>query len=55
MIKNKSFIGGHSIILKGVTIGEGAVIATGSVVTRNIIAYDIWGGNPENFIKKVDM
>lgn len=55
VIKNKSFIGGHSIILKGVTIGEGAVIAAGSVVTRNIPAYEIWGGNPVNFIKKVDM
>lgn len=48
-----SFIGGHSIILKGVSIGEASIIGAGSVVTRDVPAYEIWGGNPAKFIKKV--
>lgn len=41
-----SFIGAYSIILKGVTIGENAVIGAGSVVTRDIPPNEIWAGNP---------
>jgi acetyltransferase-like isoleucine patch superfamily enzyme len=45
------WIGAHVVILKGVTIGEGAIIGAGSVVTKNIPAYQIWGGVPARFIK----
>lgn len=47
------FVGAHSLILKGVTVGEGSVIAAGSIVTRNIPPYEIWGGNPARFIRKL--
>lgn len=53
LIRKKSFIGGHSIILKGVTIGEGAVVAAGSVVSKDIPDYEVWGGNPARFLKKI--
>lgn len=52
-IKRKAFLGGHSIILKGVTIGEGAVIAAGSVVTKDVPSYEVWGGNPARFLKNI--
>lgn len=55
LIKKKAFLGGHSIILKGVTIGEGAVVAAGSVVSKDIPAYEVWGGNPACFLKKVTL
>jgi acetyltransferase-like isoleucine patch superfamily enzyme len=49
-IRQNSFIGAHSTILKGVTIGEGAIIGACSVVTRDIPSYEIWAGNPIRFI-----
>ena len=53
VIGSKVFIGGHCIILKGVTIGNGAVIGAGSVVSRNVPSNEIWAGNPAKFIRKV--
>ena len=53
-IGRRSFIGGHSIILKGVSIGEQAVVAAGSVVTKSVPANEIWGGNPAKFLKKIE-
>lgn len=54
VIKNNVWIGANSIILPGVTIGEGSVIAAGSVVTRNIPPMVVAGGNPAKVIKSVD-
>lgn len=45
------WIGRSSLIMPGVTIGNGAVVAAGSVVTKDIPAYAIVGGNPAQFIK----
>ena len=45
------WIGINSTILSGVTIGDGAVIAACSVVTKNIPPYAIVGGNPAKIIK----
>ncbi|KIA85426.1 hypothetical protein OA85_12770 [Flavobacterium sp. AED] len=46
-----SWIGAKCIILKGVTIGEGAIVGAGSVVTKNVDPYTIVAGNPAKFIK----
>ncbi|MGY3211149.1 acyltransferase [Mucilaginibacter sp. HD30] len=51
VIKDDVFIGMDSIILKGVTIGSGVVIAAGSVVSKDIPDNEVWGGNPAKFIK----
>jgi len=45
-IGNDVWIGYGAIILGGVTIGDGAIIAAGSVVTKDVEAYSIYGGNP---------
>jgi protein O-GlcNAc transferase len=45
------WIGIKSMILSGVTVGQGAIIAAGSVVTRDVAPYSIVGGNPAKFIK----
>ena len=52
-IKQGAWIGGHCIILKGVTIGEKAVVGAGSVVTKDIPDNEVWGGNPAHFLKKL--
>ena len=48
------FIGGHSLILKGSTIGENSIVGAGSLVTGSIPSNEIWAGNPARFIKKID-
>ena len=49
------FIGAHSIILKGVTIGKNSVVGAGSVVTKDIPENEVWGGNPAKFLKTIDV
>jgi len=46
VIENDVWIGARVLILKGVTIGEGAIIGAGSVVTKNILPYTVNAGNP---------
>ena len=53
VIEDGVFVGAHTIILKGVTIGKASVIGAGSVVTKSIPAGEIWGGNPAKFIRKI--
>ncbi|MEN8583649.1 DapH/DapD/GlmU-related protein [Burkholderia sp. RS01] len=40
------WIGGASVVLSGLSIGEGAIVAAGAVVTKDVPAYAIVGGNP---------
>lgn len=53
-IKEGAFIGARCLILKGVTIGKGAVVGAGSVVTRDIPEGEIWAGNPATFIRRAE-
>lgn len=53
-IGNYVFIGAHSIIGKGVRIGDKAIVAAGSVVVCDIPAGEVWGENPCRYIKKID-
>lgn len=50
-IEDNVFIGAHTTILKGVTIGSNAIIGACSVITKDIPANEIWAGNPARFIK----
>ena len=53
VIGNMSWIGFDVIILKGVTIGEGAVVGAGSVVTKAVQAWHIGAGNPFRHIRAI--
>ncbi len=44
IVEDDVWIGARSIILKGVTIGRGAVVAAGSIVTKNVEPYSVVGG-----------
>jgi acetyltransferase-like isoleucine patch superfamily enzyme len=52
VIENNVWIGYHVVILSGVTIGEGAIIAAGSVVTKDVGANKIVGGIPARTLKE---
>ena len=51
ILEGDNWIGANSTILKGVTIGEGAVVAAGSVVTKDVPPYSVVGGVPAKVIK----
>jgi acetyltransferase-like isoleucine patch superfamily enzyme len=51
LIKKGAFIGMNTVIMPGVTIGEGSVVAAGSVVTKDVEAFTIYGGVPAKKIK----
>ena len=51
-IGDKAWIGFNAIILKGVTIGEGAIVASGSVVTKDVAPFTIVGGNPARLLRE---
>jgi acetyltransferase-like isoleucine patch superfamily enzyme len=53
-IRNDVWIGANCIILPGVTIGEGAVVAAGSVVTKDVDDFTIVAGVPARIIRKRD-
>lgn len=50
---DKVWIGFSSIILKGTTIGEGAVVGAGSVVTKDVPPWTIVAGNPARVIREI--
>lgn len=52
IIGNDVWIGHGAIIMGGVEIGEGSVIAAGSVVTKDVPPFSIVGGTPAKFLKK---
>lgn len=53
VVKDKAWIGMNAIILKGVTIGEGAVVGAGSVVTKDVADWTVVAGNPAQVVKKL--
>lgn len=53
-IQDNVWIGSWVTILPGVTIGEGAIIAAGAVVTKNVDSCAIVGGNPAELIRNRD-
>jgi acetyltransferase-like isoleucine patch superfamily enzyme len=52
-VQDKAWIGFNVIVLKGVTIGEGAVVGAGSVVTKDVPAWTAVAGNPARVIREI--
>jgi len=53
-IEDKAWLGSNVTVLPGVTIGEGAIVAAGAVVTKDVDPNTIVGGIPAKFIKNVE-
>jgi maltose O-acetyltransferase len=51
VVEAEAWIGSRAIVLRGVTIGRGAVIAAGAVVTRSVEPYTIVAGNPARLVR----
>ena len=54
-IGNGVWITTRAVILPGVSIGDYAVAAANAVVTKDVEAFDVVGGNPAKFIKKREL
>lgn len=52
IIADNVWIGHNAMILKGVTVGEGAIVAAGSVVTKDVPPHSVVAGNPAKVIKE---
>ncbi len=50
-IGNDVWIGRRTIILPGVTVGDGAVLGAGSIISKDVAAYTVVGGNPAKVLK----
>ena len=50
-IEEDVFIGCNVVICNAVTIGKGAIVGAGSIVTKDIPPYQVWAGNPARYIK----
>jgi len=55
IIGNNVWIATRATILKGVTIGDGAIVAAGAVVTKDVLPYTIVGGVPARFIRNISI
>ena len=48
------WIGDRAIVMDGLTVGDGAIVAANAVVTKDVPAGEVWCGNPAQFVKKTD-
>ena len=54
LLKRGAWVGVGAIVLPGVTIEEGAIVAAGAVVSQNVPAFTIVAGNPARAVKKLE-
>lgn len=54
VVEDEAWVGAGSIVLQGITIGRGAVVAAGAVVNKDVEPYTIVGGVPAKFIRHID-
>ena len=53
IIKDGCWIGGQTVLLQGITVNDGAIIAAGAVVTKNVDADCLAGGVPAKTIRQL--
>jgi acetyltransferase-like isoleucine patch superfamily enzyme len=53
IVHDDAWIGAGALVLRGVTVGEGAIVAAGAVVTRDVPAFSIVAGNPAVVVREL--
>lgn len=53
IIKSRAWIGARATLTKGVVVGEGGIVASGAVVTKDVPPYTIVAGNPARIIREL--
>jgi acetyltransferase-like isoleucine patch superfamily enzyme len=54
-IQDDAWIGAGAMVLRGVTVGQGAIVAAGAVVTKDVPAWSIVAGNPAAFVRALSI
>ena len=54
-IGNNVWIGGHCVLVGGVTVGDNSIIAAGSVVTKDVPKNTVFAGNPAKKLKDIEV
>lgn len=54
IVEDDVLIGANAVVLEGVKIGKGSVVAAGAVVTKDVPEYTVVGGTPARVIKEID-
>ncbi|WP_075617384.1 2,3,4,5-tetrahydropyridine-2,6-dicarboxylate N-acetyltransferase [Paenisporosarcina indica] len=54
IVEDDVLIGANAVVLEGVRIGKGSVVAAGAVVTKDVAPYTVVAGTPAKFIKEID-
>lgn len=54
IVEDDVLIGANAVVLEGVRIGKGSVVAAGAVVTKDVAPYTVVAGTPAKFIKDID-
>jgi acetyltransferase-like isoleucine patch superfamily enzyme len=50
-IHTRAFVGGHCLLMRGSSVGAGAVLGAGSVLRSRIPAEEVWAGNPAQLVR----
>jgi len=53
-LEDDCWLGTGVIILPGITIGKGAIVGAGSIVTKNVPPFTVFVGNPAKFVKQIE-
>lgn len=54
VLEDNVLVGANAVVLEGVRIGEGSVVAAGAVVTQDVPPFTVVAGTPAKIIKQVD-
>jgi acetyltransferase-like isoleucine patch superfamily enzyme len=55
VIGDDCWIGANVVVVAGVHVGKHAVVAAGSVVTKDVLPFSVVGGNPARILKRYDL